>query len=80
MGGSVNTGGQNQNQTSVTTPWAPAVGSVSGSAPRRGEDLDGALPASQDLQQDGRQAPAQAGRSPLAARPSRTLRRRPPSC
>ena len=30
MGGSVNTGGQNQNQTSVTTPWAPAVGLVSG--------------------------------------------------
>jgi hypothetical protein len=38
MGGSVNTGGQtqnqtqnqSQNQTSTTTPWAPAIGSVSG--------------------------------------------------
>jgi hypothetical protein len=30
MGGSVNTGGQNQNQTSVTTPWAPAAGTVQG--------------------------------------------------
>ena len=30
MGGSVNTGGQNQNQTSVTTPWAPAAGQVQG--------------------------------------------------